>query len=179
MKRAIIFLLLLYILVFIPIQNSKAYTTTGTLNNKTLTSDIAIKDGDVVMIGYSDSVSSKTHNDMEIYNINKLDDFIKSTNIGKEDKIRIVEYENNVTGTWVNKIYELNYDGKKIIDIEYDTYSNPNVFIPSQPYIFNKIIKKDYPDGISYRICGSKNDENDDCGKLISFYKNSIVDKKE
>ncbi|MBU3161835.1 DUF4362 domain-containing protein [Clostridium frigoris] len=99
MKRAITFLLLLFILVFIPIQNSKAYSTTGTLNNKTLTSDIAIKDGDAVMIGYTDSVSSKTHNDMEIYNINKLDDFIKSTNIGKEDKIRIVEYENNVTGT--------------------------------------------------------------------------------
>ena len=178
MKRALTFVLLLFILVFIPIQNSKAYNAAGTLNNITLSSDIAIKEGNIVMISYTDSVSSKTHNNMEIYNINKLDDFIKNTDKGKEDKIRIVEYGKNVTGTWVNKIYDLKYDGKKIIDIEYDTYSNPNVFISRQPEIFNKIIKRDYHDGISYRICYSES-ENNDCGKLISFYKSSIIDKKK
>ena len=136
MKRTLTFILLLFILVFIPIQNSKAYTITGTLNNKTLTSDIAIKDGNVVMISYTDSISSKTHNDMEIYNINKLDDFIKNMDKGKKDNIRIVEYGKNVTGTWVNKLFDLKYDGKKKIEIEYDSYSNPNEFIPSQPEIF-------------------------------------------
>lgn len=180
MKRVLIFVLLLFILVFIPMQNSKAYTTTGTLNNKTLSSDIAIKDGDVVMIGYTDSVSSKTHNDMEIYNISRLDDFMKNMDKGKKDNIRIVDYAKDITRTWINKLYELKYDGKKIIYIEYDTYSNPNVFIPSKPYIYNKIIKRDYPDSISYRICDSENEiENDDCAKLISFYKDSIIDNKE
>lgn len=180
MRRAFTFVLLLFILVFIPIQNFKAYDATGALNNKTLTSDIAIKDGDVVMISYTDSVSSKTHSDMEIYNINKLDDFMKNMDKRKKDNIRIVEYGKNVTGTWVNKLFELKYDGKKLIDIEYDTYSNPNAFIPSQPSIYNKIIKRNLPDTISYRICGSENEiKSDDCAKLISFYKSSIIDKKE
>ena len=179
MKRALTFLLLLFILVFIPIQSSKAYNAVGTLNNKTLSSDIAIKEGNIVMISYFDSVSSKTQNDNEIYNINRLDDFMKNIDKGKKDEIRIVEYGKNVTGTWVNKIYELKYDGKKIIDIEYDTYSNPNAFIPSQPEIFNKIIKRDYPDGISYRICYDSESKNNDCAKLISFYKSSIIDKKK
>ncbi|MBU3158076.1 DUF4362 domain-containing protein [Clostridium estertheticum] len=180
MKRALTFVLLLFILVFIPIQSSKAYTTTGTLNNKTLTSDIAIKDGDVVMIAYTDSVSSKTHNNMEIYNINRLDNFMKNMDKGKKDNIRIVDYAKDITGTWINKLYELKYDGNKIIYFEYDTYSNPNAFIPSQSSIYNKIIKRDLLDTISYRICGSENEiKNDNCAKLISFYKSSIIDKKE
>jgi hypothetical protein len=177
LKRILIFVLILLISVFIPNQNCRAYNAIGALNNKTLNSDTAIKDGNIVMISYTDSVSSKTHNNMEIYNINRIDDFIKNINKGKKDKIRIVEYGKNVTGTWVNKLFDLKYDGKKIIDIEYDTYSNPNAFIPSQPEIFNKIIKRDYHDGISYRICYSES-ENNDCGKLISFYKSSIIDKK-
>ena len=178
MKRALTFLLLLFILVFIPIQSSKAYNAVGTLNNKTLSSDIAIKEGNIVMISYFDSVSSKTHNDNEIYNVNRLDDFMKNIDKGKKDNIRIVEYGKNATGTWVNKLYDLKYDGKKKIEIEYDSYSNPNAFIPSQPEIFNKIIKRDYPNGIAYRICYLEN-ENNDCGKLISFSKSSIIDKKK
>ena len=50
---------------------------------------------------------------------------------------------------WVNKLYDLKYDGKKIIDIEYDSYSNPNAFIPSQPEILSKIIKRDYHNAIA------------------------------
>ncbi|MBU3099757.1 MULTISPECIES: DUF4362 domain-containing protein [Clostridium] len=178
MKRTLVFVLILFVLVFIPIQNPKAYYVIGVVNNKTLSSDIAIKDGNIVMISYTDSVSEKTHNDMEIYNIKRIDDFIRNINKGRKDKIRIVEYGKNATGTWVNKLYDLKYDGKKIIDIEYDTYSNPNAFIPSQPEMFNTIIKRDYPDGISYRICDSEG-ENDDCAKLISFSKSSIIDNKK
>lgn len=178
LKRPLVFVLLLFISVFIPAQNFKAYNAIGALNNKNLSSDLAIKEGNIVMISYTDSVSIKTHNNMEIYNINRLDDFMKNTNKGKKDEIRIVEYVNDVTHTWVNKLYDLKYDGKKIIDVEYDTYSNPNKFIASQPEIFNKIIKRDYTDSISYRICYSENEDND-CGKLISFSKTSIVEKKK
>jgi len=177
LKRIFVFTFLLFISVFIPTHNVKAYNAIGALNNETLSSDIAIKDGNIVMISYTDSVSSKTHNRMEIYNINRLDDFMENIDKGKKDKILIAEYGKNATGTWVNKLFDLTYDGKKIIDIEYDSYSNPNEFIPSQPEIFNKIIKRSYPDAIAYRICYSENDDND-CGKLISFSKSSIIDKK-
>ena len=179
MKRIFVFTFLLFISVFIPTQNVKAYNTIGALNNETLSSDIAIKNGNIVMISYTDSISSKTHNNMEIYNINRLGDFMESIDKRKKDKILIAEYGKNITGTWVNKLFDLKYDGKKIIDIEYDTYSNPNAFIPSQPEIFSKIIKRDYPDGIAYRICYSEEDQNSDCGKLISFSKSSIIDKRK
>jgi hypothetical protein len=179
LKRTLVFVLLLFISIFIPTHNVKAYNAMGVLNNETLSSDIAIKDGNIVMISYIDSVSSKTHNNMEIYNINRLDDFIKSIDKGKKDKILIAEYGKNVTGTWVNKLFDLKYDGKKIIYIEYDSYSNPNAFIPSQPQIFSKIIKRDYPNAIAYRICYSEEDKNNECGRLISFHKNSIIGKKK
>lgn len=180
LKRTFVFVSLLLILIFMPTYNVKAYKTISPLSNKTLSSDKAIKDGNVVMISYFDSVSSKTHNNMEIYNIDKLDNFIDSINKGEKDKIRIVEYGKDVTITWVNKLFDLNYDGKKIIDIEYDTYSNPNEFIPSQPGTFCKILKLDYPDAIAYRICYSESaKESNECAKLISFLKSSIIDSKK
>ena len=107
--------------VFILTHNVKASKAIGGLNNETLSSDIAIKDGNIVMISYTDSVSSKTHNRMEIYNINRLDDFMENIDKGKKDKILIGEYGKNVTGTWVNKLFDLKYHGKKIIYIEYDS----------------------------------------------------------
>jgi len=85
LKRALTFVLLLFILAFIPIENPKAYDAVGILNNKTLSSDIAIKESNIVMISYFDSVSSKTHNDNEIYNINRIDDFMKNIDKGKKD----------------------------------------------------------------------------------------------
>lgn len=44
--------------------------TNDILNNKSLSFDKAIKDGSVVMISYLDTISNKTHNNNEIYNIN-------------------------------------------------------------------------------------------------------------
>ena len=177
LKRTLVFALLLLVSIFIPLQNCKACYLIGALNNKTLNSDIAIQNGNVVMISYIDSGSNKTNN-MEIYNISRLDDFINNINRRKKDKIRIVKYGKNATGTWVNKLYDLKYDGNKIADIEYDVYSDPNEFIPGQPLIFKKIIKLDYYDGISYRICNSDN-KMSDCAYLISFSKSSIIEKKK
>lgn len=176
LKKFLVIVLLLFICIFIPVLNCSAYQITSVLNNKSLSSNTAIKAEDVVMISYLDSVSSKTHNNMEIYNIDKLDAFMGNVKKGKKGTIRIVKYGRNETGIYVNKVYDLKCNGNNISDIEYDVYSNPNAFMPSKPLIFNKIIKKNYPDGIWYGICSTENN-NTSCPSLISFYKSSIVDR--
>lgn len=145
-----------------------------TLNNKSLSFEKAIRNGDVVKISYFGSVSSKTHNETEVYNINKLDEFMENTKRGKNDKIRIVKYAYDNRHTWVNKLYDLEYNGEKIKETVYDVYSNPKVFIPSEPYYSDKIIKRDYPNDIWYGTC-LECDEGDNCASLISFEKSSIV----
>lgn len=167
-------MLLLLIYIFLPTQNCKANTSIDVLNNKTLSSDIAIKEGNIVMIFYTDTISSKTHNDMEIYNTSRLDDFIENTRKGKKDKIRIVKYAKDKTHMWVNKLDDLKYDGKNILDVAYDTYTNPNTFVPSEPFVFSEIIRKDYEYGLWYGVCNK-----DNYASLISFLKDSIMDNKQ
>lgn len=177
MKKTLVIALLLLICIFMPMIHCNAYQTTDGLNNKSLNLDKAIKDGNVVMIFYLDTVSNKTHNNMEIYNINELDDFMENMKKGKRDKVRIVKYANSKNGIWVNKLYDLEYDGKKILDIEYDVYSNPNAFIPSQSLVFHKIVKRDYIDGTWYGIC-LKEINNSQGASLISFYKSSAANTR-
>jgi hypothetical protein len=174
LKKALALVLLLFVSALIPVLDCRAQQTIDVLNNNTLSSDKAIKDGNIVMISHLDKLSNVSHNDKEIYNISRLDEFMQKVKEGKKDKIRIVKYGSSTSCTWVNKLYDLKYDGKKIVDIEYDVYSNPNAFIPSQPLTFNKIIKRDYPDAIWYGICYSKINDNK-CASLISFYRSSIV----
>lgn len=143
------------------------------LNNKTLPPEKAISNGYIVDIG-SDLVSSKTHNNTEIYNINRLDEFIKNINNKKQDKVRMVKYIHNDGRTWINKLYDLEYNGEKIKYIEYDPYSNLNNFTPSEPFYFDKIIMKDNPNDLWYTICSVSN-KGDGCAPLIGFNKGSIV----
>lgn len=143
------------------------------LSNKYLSSEKAISNGDIVEIT-SDFLSSKTHNNTEIYNINKLDEFTENVKNKKVDKVRIVKYAYNNGRIWINKLYDLEYNGEKIKYIQYDTYSNPNAFIPSEPFYFDKVIIKDYPNDLWYGICSVSN-TGDHCVSLISFNKSSIV----
>ncbi|MCE5221777.1 MAG: DUF4362 domain-containing protein [Clostridium sp.] len=147
---------------------------TDVLNNKSLSYKKAISKGDIVEISSLDLVSSKTHNDTKIYNINNLDDFMENIRNGKKDAIRIVKYAYEGGSTWVNKLYDLEYNGKKIKYIVYDTYLNPNEFIPSEPSYYDKIIRRDYPNDLWYGICSVSN-KGDDCATLISLNKISIV----
>ncbi|MCE5220613.1 MAG: DUF4362 domain-containing protein [Clostridium sp.] len=109
-----------------------------------------------------------------MYNINNLDDFMENIKNGKKDELRIVKYAYEGGRTWINKLYDLEYNGKKIKYIVYDTYSNPNIFIPSEPSYYDKIIRRDYPNDLWYGIC-SVSDKEDDCATLISLNKSSIV----
>ena len=123
---------------------------------------------------FLDSVSDKTHNNTEIYNISKLDNFMKNIKKGNKDNVRIVAYARNRTGTWVNKLFDLEYDGNKIVDTGYDTYSNPNAFIPSQKVYSDFMEKRDSTDDLWYGLCtGPTNIKS--CYSLISFPKSSIV----
>lgn len=144
------------------------------LNNESLSSEKAISNGDIVEISSFDLVSSKTHNDTEIYNINKLNEFMENIKNGKKDEIRIVKYASEGGRTWVNKLYDLKYNGKKIKYIVYDTYSNPSAFIPSEPYYYDKIIIREYPNDLWYGVCSVSCNE-DDYATLISLKKISIV----
>jgi hypothetical protein len=174
LKRTFVFTLILFISVFITIQNSKAYNIIDKLNNKTLTSDIAINNGDVVMISFLDTASNKTHNDDEIYNISKLDKFIENVKKGKKDKVRIVKYGKSKNGAWVNKLFDIEYNGHKIMDIGYDVYTNPNAFIPVEKTYSDIMEKREYPDGLWYGLC-TKNGNDNSCYSLISFRKSSII----
>ena len=174
MKRTFVFVLILLISVFITMQVSKAYDSIDILNNKTLSSDIAINNGDVVMISFLDTVSSKTHIKNEIYNISKLDKFIENVEKGKKCKIRIAKYGQNKTGTWVNKLFDIEYNGIKIIDTGYDVYTNPNAFIQVEKTYSDFMEKREYPDGLWYGLC-TKNGNDNSCYSLISFLKSSIV----
>lgn len=152
----------------------KKNTYDGALNNKSLNSKKAISNGDIVEISYLDWVSSKTHNNADVYNINKLDKFMKNVENKKADKVRIVKYAYEGEHTWVNKLYDLEYNGNKIKYIVYDTYLNPNAFIPSEPSYYDKVIIRDYPNDLWYGICSVSN-KGDDCATLISLNKSSIV----
>lgn len=152
----------------------KSNNNTELLNNKSLSFEKAVNNGDIIEISGPNWVSNKTHNNTEIYNINKLDDFMNNIINEKKDKIRIVKYEYEDGRTWVNKLYDLEYNGKEIKLIGYDTYSNPNVFIASEPYYNNKITMRDYEDDIWYGNC-LVGDKGGDCATLISFKKSSIV----
>lgn len=143
-------------------------------NNKSLDFEKAIKQGNVVEISSFNVSSAKTQYHTEIYNIHKLDDLIKNIKDRKPTKVRIVKYAREHGITWVNKLYDLEYTGEKIIDTVYDVYSNPNAFIPSTIYYFDQIIKKDYPNDIWYGTC-TKTDKEDECATLISFKKSSVI----
>lgn len=92
---------------FTPNLLYKSNNKTDVLNNKSLSSKKAINNGDIVEISSLDWVSSKTHNDTEIYNINNLDDFMENIKNGKKDELRIVKYAYEGGRTWVNKLYDL------------------------------------------------------------------------
>lgn len=144
------------------------------INNKSLNFEKAVKQGHVVEISSPDLSSGKIQYHTGIYNIDKFENFIKNINDRKPAKIRIVKYGREHGLTWVNKLYDLEYNGEKIIDTVYDVYSDPNVFIPSTIYYFDKIVKKDYPNGIWYGIC-AKTDKEDNCVTIISLKKSSII----
>lgn len=150
---------------------------TNILNNKSLAFDKAIKNGYVVMISYINGVSDITQNDAEVYNSNKLDRFIENVKSGKRDKVRIIEYEKNETKVWINKLYDIEYNGIRIVDIGYDVYTNPNAFKPvDSPYYSDIMEKRDYPNALWYGLCTKKGNESS-CYSLISFFKSSIVDR--
>jgi hypothetical protein len=169
-----------------PIQETKVLSTilpnlfnksninAETLNNKSLTTEKAISNGDIVEIPSTSWISSKTHGNLEVYNIKKLDEFMENIKNERNDRIRIVMYAHENGKTWVNKLYDLDYDGNKIKLIVYDTYSNPNAFIPNEPHYYDKIIKRDYPNDLWYGICQVTN-EGDNCVTLISLKKSSII----
>lgn len=147
---------------------------TEVLNNKSLSPEKAIKSGDIAEINYTEGISGKTHNNAEVYNISKLDNFMDNIINEKKDKIRIVKYANDNVHTWVNKLYDLDYDGNSIKIIVYDTYSDPDKFIPSEPTYSDRIIEREYQYDLWYGSC-SAGTEGQDCSTLMSFKKSSIV----
>lgn len=133
------------------------YKDNNILNNKSLTPEKAIKSGYVTEVASIDVAAGKSNNKDKVYNINNLDNFIKNIKNKNKDKIRIVVYAFDNKSTWVNKLYDLEYNGENIKYIVYDTYSDTNKFIPSEPFYYDKIIKREFNDYLWYGICSKDN----------------------
>jgi hypothetical protein len=143
------------------------------LNNSTLTYSKAIGNGYVVELPADVEYPGKSQ-DTLTYNIKKLDQFIENVEKLKRDKIRIVKYAYDGGKVWVNKLYDLEFNGQSIEMTVYDTYSNPEEFIKSPKTFEKRVIKKDYPNDLWYGICSNNNDDKE-CGTLISLKKSSVV----
>ncbi|GFZ29939.1 hypothetical protein CSC2_04650 [Clostridium zeae] len=144
------------------------------LNNKTMTLEKAINSGYIVEVPDQDFNVNINDNHLLIYNINRLDVFMDNIKHKISDRVRIVKYARENKKIWVNKLYDLEYNGEVIKLEVYDTYSDPIKFIKSPASYEDKIVKRDYKDYLWYGIC-SNNSENDDCATLISLKKVEIV----
>lgn len=144
------------------------------LNNNTITLENSINSGYIIEVPEQDFNVNISDDHTLVYNIKRLDVFMDNINHKISDRIRIVKYARENKKTWVNKLYDLEYNGEVIKFEVYDTYSNPNKFIKSPASYENEIIKRDYKKYLWYGIC-SNNSESDGCATLISLKKSDIV----
>jgi hypothetical protein len=144
------------------------------LNNNMMTLEKSINSGYIIEVPAQDFNVNVSEDHTLVYNINRLDAFMDNIKHKINDRIRIVKYARENKKTWVNKLYDLEYNGEVIKFEVYDTYSNPNKFIKSPASYENKIIKRDYKEYLWYGIC-STNNESEGCAALISLKKSDIV----
>lgn len=85
-------------------------------------------------------------NTQKIYNYSTIERFINNFKHKKSDNIRIIQYYQDKNYLLVDKINDLNYNGKDINFIEYDCKSDPKVKyirMPSTKYSYIDINKTD------------------------------------
>lgn len=108
----------------------------------------------------------------EIYNIDKLDAFIKNHKNRKTDTITLIEYGQENEIIFINKLFLLKTDGKEITEIVYNVFSDEDNFKPSDKINYKDIFKKEKDGYVRYSL--STNSNIDEDIKLISFEKASI-----
>jgi len=74
----------------------------------------------------------------------------------------------------VNKLQELESDGKIVKNLGYDCYSNKDIFTPVNSNYFPKIGKIDTENTLRYTFCPTTQIPDSEGALLISFEKNSI-----
>lgn len=116
--------------------------------------------------------TGNSENNSEIYNIKRLDEFVKSFKQGKEDEITIVEYYSADNKWVINKFKKLKLSNKVITLTEYDTASDKNVFKSSGDEKFDNIEEKQVQGITTYSI-SNINAINSGIN-LISFDKNQV-----
>lgn len=151
--------------------------TDEAFNNKAYNLQKSIDNGDIARISYSDSKGNEIS--QKIYNVNNLDSFIENYKNEKKGKVRIVDFASNETGTWINKLCDLEYDGKQIIFTGYDTYLNPDKFIPWGPQYYAKVGKTEYKDTVRYSLVLRTEDSDANGAGLMSFRSSDIINNKE
>ncbi|GKU25060.1 DUF4362 domain-containing protein [Clostridium folliculivorans] len=144
------------------------------LNNETMTLEKAINSGYIIETPEEDFNVNLNNDHILVYNIKRLDAFMDNIEHKISDRVRIVKYARENKKIWVNKLYDLEYNGQVIKLEVYDTYSDPNKFIKSPASYENKVVKRDYEEYLWYGIC-SNNSENDGCATLISLKKSELV----
>ncbi|WP_026884270.1 DUF4362 domain-containing protein [Clostridium akagii] len=130
--------------------------------------EASLKNGSVIMISRDDSEN------LEVYNISMLDRFLDSFNNGKEGYVRIIKGTIVSGKLLVNKLDELETDGKVIKDTVYDTYTYKDKFTAGTPVYSSKIVKTYPNNGIRYALLENKETPDNMGTTVISFNKNSI-----
>ena len=128
----------------------------------------SLKNGSVIMVSRDDST------ELEVYNIAVLDKFIKEFSNKKEGYARIIKGTIKDGKLLVNKLQELESDGKTIKSVQYDCYAHKDTFTPVKPLYFPKIGKSDTEKSLRYTLCPTTDTIDSEGALLISFYKNSI-----
>jgi len=137
--------------------------------SKSYNVDDAIKNGYIVMI----SITTDSSN--EVYNINRLDQFIENFNNSKKDKVTIIKYVKNENKIMTHIFEELEYDGQNLT-LKGSDYSYPEgekvKEVPWSTTILYKVVKQTSDKGIRYAIYTK--DDNSTGGTLISFEPGSL-----
>ena len=126
----------------------------------------------MVMLSTIDSKGSEDEN--EVYNTKKLDEFIKNFNNFKEGKVRIIKYVKQGNKVWINKLADIKYDGKNLIYVTYDAYSEANIITAGTSASFGKIVKTCSNNNIRYALLESEDIKEDMGVTILSFSSNNI-----
>jgi outer membrane murein-binding lipoprotein Lpp len=136
--------------------------------SKSYNFDKAIAEGNVVVVSLLDDKG--TENKQEVYNVNKIDQFVSNSNNSKKDRVRIIKYVKQGDKLWINKLNDIVFEGQEIIYISYDTYGKEKQVQNS----FNRIVKAQSNNGIRYSLLDNKNASDDGGMTAISFLVSSI-----
>lgn len=174
MKYKIFLNKILFIFVIIAIIGIIYYMKINNLNKfKVIQKEYSIKN----TIKKNFLIKIKDGYSEEIININLMDNFEESIEIGQTNELFIIEYERNDTGEIVTALKKLNYDRNEIKVLKYDV-SNQKEFKENKTSMYKKITRTG--DNFGIRIIGTTSETQPimDGDILFQYTESNIVEYK-